>query len=212
MSKIRYLTGRNWQGRIDLIYSVRTPRDIIFRDELKALQRAHPALKVHLTVTAPDEDWTGARGRLSEAFIRAAVPDIALRTVHICGPTAMAAAAQPMLHHLGVDPSHIEVEAFGGGKTDRGQLCDAVDYNVTFARSGLTASVSSRATLLEAALAAGVALDHGCRAGVCGRCRTRLLEGEVALDCDFVLTPEQKAARMILTCQAHALGPIVVDC
>jgi hypothetical protein len=40
----------------------------------------------------------------------------------------------------------------------------------------------------------------------------KLIGGEVALDCDFALTPEQKAAGMILACQAHALSPVVVDC
>ncbi|WP_207206620.1 2Fe-2S iron-sulfur cluster-binding protein [Methylovirgula ligni] len=210
MSKIRYLTGRNWQGRIDLIYSVRTPRDIIFRDELDALQRAHPALKVHLTVTAPDEGWTGARGRLSETFIRAAVPDIAHRTVHICGPTAMAAAAQQMLHHLGVEASHIEIEAFGGN-ANVAPTGDAVDCEVRFVKSGKEAVVSSRATLLDAALAAGVGLDYGCRAGVCGRCKIRVIAGEVTIDCDFVLTPEQKDSGLVLSCQSHPAGTVLID-
>jgi ferredoxin-NADP reductase/uncharacterized protein YcbX len=211
MSKIRYLVSRGWAGRIDLIYSVKTPRDIIFRDELAQLQGTFPALKVYLTVTSGDDVWTGARGRLSPDFIRAAVPDIAIRTVHICGPTAMAASVQQMLHHLGVELSQIEVEAFGAAKADRAPRGDAIDYEVTFARSALTTTVSSRTTLLDAALAAGIALDHGCRAGVCGRCKAKLLSGEVAIDCDFALTPEQKDARLILTCQAHAAGPVSLD-
>ncbi len=210
MSKIRYLTSRNWQGRVDLIYSVRTPRDIIFCDELEALQRTHPAFKVHLTVTAPDEGWTGAHGRLSEAFVRAAVPDIARRTVHICGPTAMAAAAQQMLHHLGVEASHIEVEAFGG-KANATPAGDAVDCEVKFMKSGKEAVISSRATLLDAALAAGVGLDYGCRAGVCGRCKVRVVEGEVTVDCDLVLTPEQKDSGLVLSCQSHPAGTVLID-
>ena len=91
MSKIRYLASRNWEGRIDLIYSVKTPRDIIFRDELEALQRTFPALKVHLTDTAPDENWAAHMAGCRKSSFAHAVPDIAARTVHICGPTAMAA-------------------------------------------------------------------------------------------------------------------------
>ena len=211
MSKIRISLSRNWQGRVDLIYSVRTPRDIIFCDELEALQRTHPAFKVHLTVTAPDEGWTGAHGRLSEAFVRAAVPDIARRTAHILRATAMAAAAQQMLHHLGVEASHIEVEAFGG-KANATPAGDAVDCEVKFMKSGKEAVISSRATLLDAALAAGVGLDYGCRAGVCGRCKVRVVEGEVTVDCDLVLTPEQKDLGLVLeTCQSHPAGTVLID-
>ncbi len=210
MSKIRYLVSRNWNGKIDLIYSVKTRRDIIFRDELVELQRAFPALKVHLTMTSADDTWTGARGRLSPDSIQSAVPDIAGRTVHICGPTAMAGSVQQMLHQLGVEASLIQIEAFGG-KADRNPVIAAADCEVRFARSGLESTVSSRTTILDAALAAGVALDHGCRAGVCGRCKAVLLDGDVIIDCDFALTPEQKKTGLILTCQAHPAGPVVVD-
>jgi ferredoxin-NADP reductase/uncharacterized protein YcbX len=210
MSKIRYLVGRKWAGRIDLIYSVKTPRDIIFGKELVVLQRSFPALKVHVTVTGGDHVWTGARGRLSADFIRVAVPDIAGRTVHVCGPTAMAASVQHILHQLGVEPSRIEVESFGGGKTDHAPG-EVVDCEVTFDRSRLSVTVSSRMTLLEAALGAGVALDHGCRAGVCGRCKVRLMSGDVTTECDFALTPEQKANGMVLSCQAHPRGAVRLD-
>ncbi|MEW6436138.1 MAG: 2Fe-2S iron-sulfur cluster-binding protein [Pseudomonadota bacterium] len=209
MSKIRYLAGRTWKGRIDLIYSVKTPRDIIFRDELEALERAYPALKLHLTVTAPDEAWAGVRGRLSEAFIRAAVPDIADRTVHICGPSAMAAAVQQMLHRLGVEAARVEVEAFGGKA--HAAPAGAADCEVKFVKSDAAALISSRATLLDAALAAGVGLDYGCRAGVCGRCKVRLIDGEVTVDCDFVLTPEQKESGLVLSCQSHPAGRVLID-
>ena len=51
MSKIRYLTDLAWPGAIDLVFSVKTERDIIFRDELEALRRRHPNLRVIVTLT-----------------------------------------------------------------------------------------------------------------------------------------------------------------
>ncbi|HLH12066.1 MAG TPA: 2Fe-2S iron-sulfur cluster-binding protein [Methylovirgula sp.] len=206
MSKIRFLAANKWQGRIDLLYSVKTSRDVIFAQELAELQRLFPALRLHLTLTAADEEWTGARGRLSAEWISARVPDIASRRVHLCGPTAMAGSVQQILHQLGVPASNIEIEAFGGNRPAR----EGEAREIRFVRSGRTATAS--ATLLEAALAAGIAIDHGCRAGVCGRCKMKLLEGEVAVDFDLALTPEEKAEGLILACQAHALGPVALDC
>ncbi len=210
MSKIRYLASQNWKGRIDLFYSVKTPGDIIFHDELMALQRTFPTLKVHVTVTAPDENWHGARGRLSEKFIRDSVPDIAERNVHICGPATMAGAVQQILHQLGVETSRIEVEAFGG-RPDASPGQHAVDCEIRFARSEMATIISSRATLLDAALAAGISLDYGCRAGVCGRCKVKIIEGEVTTDCDFVLTAAQKTAGLVLACQSHPAGAVSLD-
>jgi ferredoxin-NADP reductase/uncharacterized protein YcbX len=210
MSKIRFLATRKWSGRVDLLYSVKTERDIIFRQELAELQRECPTFNVHVTVTSEERDWRGARGRLTAEWLRAVVPDIAGRLVHLCGPTAMAASAQKILHQLGVSASRIEVEAFGGrvGRKEK----DPTEHGIRFARSGLATIVSADVTILEAALSAGISVDHGCRAGVCGRCKVKLIGGEVAIDSDFVLTPEQKAAGMILACQAHPLSRVVVDC
>jgi ring-1,2-phenylacetyl-CoA epoxidase subunit PaaE len=124
----------------------------------------------------------------------------------------MASSTRHILRHLGVSDSRIEAEVFGG-RPDASQTADdTVDSEVRFERSKRTVIVPGARTILDAALLAGVPLDHGCRAGVCGRCRARLLDGEVTIDCDFALTPEQRAAGIILSCQAHPRGPVVIDC
>lgn len=210
MSKLRFLRDTGWPGRIDLIYSARSGQDVIFEKELRELERTAENIDVHITVTGDDPQWRGARGRLNAGKLGALVPNITDSVVHICGPTDMAAATQKMLHELGVEDSRIEMESFGGPHSSR--TASGVEHEVNFARSRRSVAVENSQTILEAALAAGISLDHGCRAGVCGRCKTLILEGEVTIDCDFVLTPEQKARRIILTCQARAAGPLTVDC
>jgi ferredoxin-NADP reductase len=210
MSKLRFLSDTQWTGNIDLIYSAKSGCEVIFERELREIERAMENIRVHVTVTGEDAVWTGARGRLTAARIATLVPNIADdHLVHLCGPMEMAAATQKMLHELGVAESRIEIEAFGGPRSPTGQ---GGEQEVRFARSGRSAIVAGGQSLLDAALAAGVPLDHGCRAGVCGRCRTRVIEGEVAVTCDFVLTPEQKSQRIVLACQAHPMGPVSLDC
>jgi ferredoxin-NADP reductase/uncharacterized protein YcbX len=208
ISKIRFLTGEDWQGRIDLIYSVKTSRDLIFREELARLQGAARNLRIHITVTSEDAEWSGHRGRLSAEWIREVVPDIATRHVHMCGPAPMANALRLLLRQLDVPEARIESESFGGEpiKQTGESVCE-----VRFARSGVIAAVPGSETLLDAALAAGVALDYGCRAGACGRCKAILVDGEVTIDCDFILTPGERAAQMVLTCQTRPCGPVTID-
>lgn len=74
--------------------------------------------------------------------------------------------------------------------------------DVRQARNGL--DVQDGQTVLEAALAAGIAYPHGCRSGRCGSCKSRLIEGKVELlqHSRFALTDAEKAAGLILACRA----------
>jgi ferredoxin-NADP reductase/DMSO/TMAO reductase YedYZ heme-binding membrane subunit len=113
MSQIRYLTDVSWPGDIYLVFTVKTERDIIFRDELDALRRRHPNLHVTVTLTRADgAGWSGERGRITPALLSRVVPAIAARRVLICGPTEMTNPTRQMLRDLGVPDKAIQVESF----------------------------------------------------------------------------------------------------
>ena len=54
-------------------------------------------------------------------------------------------------------------------------------------------------------------IDYSCRVGTCGICKTRLLAGDVSMEVQDGLNDEDKAAGLILACQARSLGNITVD-
>ena len=64
--------------------------------------------------------------------------------------------------------------------------------------------VETGQTILEAALAQGVAYPHGCRSGNCGACKSRQHAGEIALApySDYALTAAERASGLILACRA----------
>ena len=77
-------------------------------------------------------------------------------------------------------------------------------------RSGRSVRAARGQTVLEAAEAGGVAIDSLCRAGVCGTCRTRVVEGDV--DCDSTALDEaDRAGGYVLACVAHVAGDCAVD-
>ena len=82
---------------------------------------------------------------------------------------------------------------------------------VAFARSGKAAPLPPDKTVLEVAESIGVPIDYSCRVGTCGLCKTKLLEGSVTMEVQDALTEEDKAAGMILACQARSLANVTVD-
>lgn len=72
---------------------------------------------------------------------------------------------------------------------------------------------AAKATLLDAALKAGVPYPHGCRTGECGNCKSRLIAGEISHgSCDpNALTPAERQAGLILPCRARAKTDVVLS-
>lgn len=215
MSILRDLTDQCWPGKIDLIFSIRTPADVIFADELRYLSARHPNLSVHYTITrdAP-ADWTGLRGRINADMVRMCVPDAVTRPAFICGPDAMANAARDELIAVGLPANRITLESFTSSAVapkDSGVMTGEALGTVQFTRSGKSASLRPRMTVLDAAESVGVSIDYQCRSGICGTCRCKLLAGSVEMAVKDALTDSDQAAGYILACQATASGDVSID-
>lgn len=76
--------------------------------------------------------------------------------------------------------------------------------DVTLLDIGRAIAVPDGQTILSAALDAGIDYPHGCKSGRCGRCKSRLLDGQVDhLDHSrFALTAEEREAGQVLACRA----------
>ncbi|MBB2169211.1 2Fe-2S iron-sulfur cluster binding domain-containing protein [Gluconacetobacter aggeris] len=122
----------------------------------------------------------------------------------------MAAATQALLGELEIPPSRIACEAFGGTSPTTDEPLDTNDYPLRFLPSGTTCVARGTQTVLDAALRSGVTFDQGCLAGVCGRCRIRLVEGEVATGCEAGLSAADKKAGYVLACQTKPRGTVVL--
>jgi len=226
MAIVRGLTDRSWPGEIYLVFSVRTLRDVVFRDELAYLAARFPNLHVQVTLTGePGGAWGGARGQISRAMLEDFVPQLTRGPILLCGPDAMMTAMRRLLvDELEVPDAEVMQEAFVSPPAPDGDADVtapvAIDpavgpvagdvASVRFQRAGRTCEAAAL-TVLEAAEDAGVALPFECRSGICGQCKTRLISGVVTMAVQDALTPADRSRRLILACQARPVGDVVVD-
>jgi ferredoxin-NADP reductase len=120
MAMIRSRAASGTTAQFRLLYSVREPGAIFYRDELKNLSNQDRAVMLAFAYTrvAP-KDWPRPPGRIDAALIADATwPSNLGPTCYVCGPTPFVEIAAGFLSACGHSPGKIKTERFGptGGK------------------------------------------------------------------------------------------------
>ena len=215
-----------------VVHHARTPADLICRAEVEALAAAHGSVRV---VWVCEEDaapadglprWDGPRGRVSTEQLLALVPDLASREVLTCGPPPYMAAVATALTEAGADPARCHEESFVIGAPAAPTLVPlpgvpdgptspvegaAVGVSIRFARSGREVLCPPGTTVLDAAASVGITLPSSCAEGLCGTCKSTLLEGSVDMRHQGGIRPRGIAQQKFLPCCSTPTGDIVVD-
>jgi ferredoxin-NADP reductase len=228
MSITRYLTERSWAGDIFFVYACRAPTDFIFANEIAALQRVNPKLRVAVTMSRSEgTNWKGPRGRITKELLMQTVPNLASRRIHLCGPPAMMESTKAILTELGVAPDKVKTELFGLTKpspsaagTTAKSTALATGPLVTFSKNNKSAKIRidlqagdspPKQSILELSEELGIGIEFSCRVGTCGVCKVKMTSGEVEMAVQDALEPEDKANGIILACQAKPQSAVTVE-
>ena len=189
----------------------------MFLEELEDLKNRFPGrfqLINVLSREAPDVELF--HGRLDrdrlEAIFAALVPVDQVDEWYLCGPFGMVTGAEALLTERGADPRQLHDESFhvDDGTTPRRPVVidDSAppEATVTVNLDGRTTVIpmpSKQESILAATLRMRPDAPFSCTNGVCGTCRARLVSGEVTMDRNYALEPEEVAAGIVLACQSH---------
>jgi ferredoxin-NADP reductase len=115
MAMLRHREKRNGRAPALLLYSSRSPEDVIYRAELDAMARRDPNLRVVNTLTRKQPaGWTGRRGRIDKALLaEECFPPERSPKIFVCGSTPFVEDVSRFLVQLGYDPLTIKTERFG---------------------------------------------------------------------------------------------------
>jgi ferredoxin-NADP reductase len=98
-----------------LLYSVRSPEDRIYADELAGLANKGDELELlyPYTRTAPD-GWSGFTGRVNTDLLKqVAFPTNTNQVAYVCGPTSFVEVVASSLLATGLEAEAVRTERFG---------------------------------------------------------------------------------------------------
>jgi ferredoxin-NADP reductase len=97
-----------------LLYSSRTPADVIYGEELGRAAETRGIEVIHTFTRARPDGWTGYARRIDAAMLAEVAWPVADRpAAYVCGPTLLVEAVADGLLALGHDPAAIRTERFG---------------------------------------------------------------------------------------------------
>ncbi|MEU0028603.1 2Fe-2S iron-sulfur cluster-binding protein [Streptomyces sp. NPDC006335] len=206
------LLAREPEARFCLIRSDRTSASTMFLEEVADLKDRHPERFQLVTVLSREEQQAGLpSGRLDRqrltGLLPALLPVDRVAGWFLCGPFGLVQGAEKALRELGVARTRIHEEIF---HVDAGaapvQTVPAPAHSTVTARldgRGGSWPVQDGESLLETVLRNRSDAPYACKGGVCGTCRAFLVSGEVRMERNFALEPEETQAGYVLACQSH---------
>ncbi len=210
-----------------LVYGNRNRHSIIFKEALEGLKNLYMERFTLIHILSGEKtDAPINFGRIDAAkciALSEKIIDIAhTDAFFLCGPESLIFSVKEQLQALGVDNKKIHFELFTiPGDTHTKQVTKMVPDN-NEAKSHITLKLDGISfdfdlgfggeAILDAALRKGADLPYACKGGVCCTCRAKLVEGEVDMDVNYGLEPEEIEQGFILTCQSHPrTAKVVVD-
>jgi ferredoxin-NADP reductase len=191
MAMLRTLRSRGQGADIVHIHSAPCGDDVIFRDELRELEKTQPGYRLHLQLTE-------TQGHLDFDELGDIVADWQERPTWVCGPPALLDTVEEVWKSE--DRSDLlHTERFTISATDKG----GEGGTVTFAISDKTLEIDGATTLLEAGEKVGIQMPFGCRMGICQTCVLPLEAGHVR---DVRSGTEHREGDRIQTCISTASG------
>lgn len=209
-----------------LVYGNKGKNTIIFREAIEALKNKYmQRLRVYHVLSREVMDVELFNGRIDAAKCREfcdTLIDIKnIDEAFICGPEEMILSLRSQLVELGLPSNNIHIELFSSPDQPKAthqkwvtehSADEGMMSKVTITLDGTTFQMDlsyNGDSILDAALKQGADLPYACKGGVCCTCRAKVTQGEVDMEVNYALEPDEIEKGFVLTCQSHPKTPTV---
>ena len=169
-----------------LLYGSRNYDNILFRDELDALQKECDKVKVVHVLSDEKKAKKGTeKGFITAELIKKYAPENEEYSIFICGPQQMYDFLDGELEKLGKEKKYIRHEMFGEFHNPASQsdypanVPDEVKITVTIQDKTYTVTGKTGDSVMQTLEKNKISVPARCRSGECGFCHSHLLSGKV---------------------------------
>ena len=205
-SMIKAVLHEEPKSKFTLLYGNKSPENTIFYKELNALAASNPNFSIQYVFSKTNEA-NALFGRIDASIVKLMLNRNNYDSFYICGPEAMTNIIKNTLSERNVASEDIHYELFSS-KTENDDeqaktaISGEVKLTILLDDDTETITMNSKDTLLKAALDNDIDAPYSCQGGICSSCIGRVTEGKVHMLKNEILTENEIAVGLCLTCQA----------
>ena len=205
-----------------LVYGNKKLDDAMFVNQIMELKtRYGNRFHAHF-IYSQAQETDALFGRIEKSTVNLMVKNkykgVTIDSFYLCGPEAMIHTVKDVLTENNIKEKNIFFELFtaptetaetstsvviGDGKTQLKVIVDDEEFEL---------EMSQDTSILDASLKENIDAPYSCQGGICSSCIARVTEGEAVMRQNNILTDNEVAEGLILTCQAHPkTAKVVVD-
>lgn len=205
-----------------LFYVNKSATSIILKEEVEALRNIYLGrFEIYHFLTRELRDVELFNGRLTQEKMEVIFDKIVkageVNEAFVCGPNEMIFMVRDFLQAQGIPESNVHFELFNtsgiAAKKKKRTIDRTKMSEIHIVEGGKTIRFSipqGSDNILDAGMKQNMDLPYACKGGVCCTCRAKLTEGEIDMEVNYALEPDEVAAGYVLTCQAVPLSEKVV--
>ncbi|MFV0541913.1 MAG: 2Fe-2S iron-sulfur cluster-binding protein [Aestuariibaculum sp.] len=215
LSIIKCALEEEVNSQVVLVYGNKSTQGTMFLNTLLELQHQYSNRFSIQFVFSKTNENDAIFGRIEKSTVNLVLKNkykhISMDDFYLCGPEAMIHTVKDVLVENGIDENRIHYELFKASKPDAVTPVDIpsngkTNITVVVDDEETTFYMPQTQTVLEAALDKDLDVPYSCQGGICSSCLARITEGEAKMRQNNILTDNEVAEGLILTCQAQPIS------
>jgi ring-1,2-phenylacetyl-CoA epoxidase subunit PaaE len=218
MSILKSVLQTQNDSKFLLVYGNKSPQETIFFNEILDLKKDYPEQFFVENIYSQTREDDAHFGRIEKPTINYALKNkysgIDFSEYFLCGPEPMIEHVQEVLKENGIKDQQIKYELFysekeaetiahSEGKTKLKIIVDDEEYELVMNQDDV---------ILDAILEQDIDVPYSCQGGICSSCLAKIKTGKAQMRKNQILTDDEVAQGLVLTCQAQPQTPeVVVD-
>lgn len=219
MAMIKTVLETEPNSKFILVYGNKSTYETIFFDEINALIASYSNRFFVQYVFSKEQPENSLFGRIDVSvvnFVLNKFKEFPFKNAFICGPETMINIVKDTLltKNFTEDSIHFELFSTSESKNEKEDTSLKGESKITILLDDeeTTFTMKQKSTILETALKKDLDAPYSCQGGICSSCLAKVTSGNAIMDNNSILSEEEIANGLILTCQAHpTTSEITID-